>query len=129
MTAFQSTHFSLGTYLKFLSIASIGVLIVWYVHFQARNFIQGPEIVLSGSYEALQHERRIAIEGNAQNIVKLTVNGKEIHTNKRGDFSHELVLENGYTIMSIDAQDRFGRRTSLVREYVYVPESGLENGV
>jgi hypothetical protein len=70
----------------------------------------------------VQHERSVTLSGSTQNIVKLTSNGKEIHTDASGSFTHELILENGYTIVSLQAQDRFGRTTSLTHEFVYIPE-------
>jgi hypothetical protein len=69
----------------------------------------------------VSHTQHVTVTGTAKNIVKLTLNGREIHTNETGDFTHELVLENGYTILTLAAQDRFGRATSLTRTYVYVP--------
>ncbi len=120
---FTLTHITLGTCIRFaLTCALIG-FIVWYVHFQARNFLQGPAITLEDTGGALHHERTISLMGNTRNIVKLTLNGREIHTDESGVFAQELVLEDGYTIMTLSAVDRFGRSTSLTREYVYVPLS------
>lgn len=99
------------------------VLLVWYVLFQARNFLNGPVITLNDTASPLHHERIITLEGTARNIVKLTLNGKEIHTTEDGAFRQPLVLESGYTIMTLHAQDRFGRTTSITREFVFVPAS------
>lgn len=112
---------SLGTILRILGVLSLMCLAVWYVHFQARNFLNGPHITLEGGNDVLHHEQRIPLTGRAENIVKLTLNGKEIHTDEHGDFTHLLVLERGYTVMTIEAQDRFGRTTSITKEYVYTP--------
>jgi hypothetical protein len=90
--------------------------------FQARNFINGPVIELEGTYDVVQHERVVPIRGTAQNIVKLTLNGREITTDKEGVFSEEIVLESGYTVMTLEAFDRFGRETEVTREFVFTPE-------
>ena len=107
--------------MRFLSVAVLAVLALVYVEFQARDILLGPTLSLEGTPQTMQHERSVALTGKARNIVKLTLNGKEIFTNERGEFTHTLILENGYTIMSLFGEDRFGRTTSLVREYVYVP--------
>jgi hypothetical protein len=99
-----------------------------YVQFQARNFLQGPSISLDEIGGTLQKEQAIPITGKAQNIVKLTLNGREIHTNGNGDFAQTLILEDGYTIMTLEAQDRFGRKTFLTREFVYLPQSTDDSG-
>ncbi len=121
MKPFKTHRFTLGGILRTGGILSLVCIIVFYVHFQARNIIQGPTIALTDTLETIQHGRIITLHGNAHNVVKITVNGKEIHTDETGTFSHTLVLENNYTILSIDAQDRFGRKTTLSKEFIYVP--------
>lgn len=121
MEATPTNNITMGTCLRFLGIIALVGLVGWYVSFQARNFIQGPSITLSDTYDPVQHEQAMPLVGEAQNIVKLTLNGKEIHTDEHGSFSQTLILEEGYTIMTLHAYDRFGRSTSLTREYVYVP--------
>lgn len=117
------THLTLGNILRGLSIIGFVMLLVVYVQFQARSFLEGPAIILNDEYMPVQHTRTLTLTGKVENIVKLTLNGKEIHTDKDGVFTEELRLEQGYTIVSLNAQDRFGRQTSIVREYVYVPPS------
>ena len=117
----ESHDITLGKALRIASIFLLASLIVFYVQFQARNLIQGPALTITNTLDPIQHERHITLNGTAHNVVKLTLNGKEIHTDEDGAFSHTLVLENSYTIMSLNAQDRFGRTTSLMREFVYIP--------
>lgn len=111
---------NLGILLRVTGIVILVLLVGFYVQFQARNLLAGPVITLSDS-SPVQHEQVITIEGSAKNIVKLLLNGKEIHTDAAGAFAQTLVLPEGYTIIELQAQDRFGRSTSLTREYVYVP--------
>lgn len=111
--------------LGYIGIAMIGVVIVLYIGFQARNLILGPSITLSPESIATTtyHARMVTITGQARNITKLTFNGKEIHTDKEGHFTHTFMLEQGYSIMTLSARDRFRRTTSLSRPYVYVPNT------
>ncbi len=97
-----------------LKIFFIGVCIIFFLSYaalQARNLILGPTIALSESVETIQDERFVTVHGEARNVIVLWLNGQEIHTNERGVFEHTLTLENGYTIMTLEAEDRFGRRT------------------
>lgn len=121
MRTLRSISFS--TFIRLFGGIVLLVSIIWYVQFQARNILEGPSIALTSEYIPVQHERSVDLTGNAHNIVKLTLNGREIHTDESGAFTQTLVLPNGYTIMELTAQDRFGRTTSLVRKYVYVPPS------
>lgn len=116
-----NTHtLTLGKILRIIGVLLLAALLVWYVHFQARNLLAGPSIALDDTHGVLHHERSITLTGTAHNIVRLTLNGREIHTNEAGAFREVLVLENGYTIMTLEAQDRFGRTTTHTEEYVYV---------
>jgi hypothetical protein len=99
------------------------LLFASYTYFQARNLIHGPSLVLQNEFETVEHERALTLEGNARNVVVLRLNGREIHTDEHGDFSEVLVLENGYTIMSLEAEDRYGRSTILTRTFVYKPQT------
>lgn len=108
-------HLFYRLFLILLIVVGVG----WYASFQARNFIEGPAITLKSPGEAVQHDRMITIEGTAENIVSLTLNGSSIFTDEAGNFEERLVLENGYTIMTLTATDRYGRETKVSRPFVY----------
>lgn len=101
--------------IAFLSLA------VLYVAFQARYLLAGPAIELTAPLSVVQTERRVEIVGQATNIVNLTLNGRQIYTDGEGYFSEVLVLENGFTGVTVAAQDRFGRQTADNLTLVYRP--------
>ncbi len=110
------------------SVTGVFVLcFVAYTLFQARFLLAGPRLSLSNEPNLIQQERVILLEGQAKNIVKITLNGREIYTDKNGYFKEELVLENGYTITTLEGTDRFGRRTTLSRNFVYQPKDLTED--
>lgn len=118
-----ASHFSFRDYLKICLVGALSLAFLFYVHYQARNLLAGPEIALSTEVAPVQTARTVALSGLAQNIVSLHMNGREIFTDEAGNFSESLVLEDGYTIMTLTAQDRFGRSTSLTKAFVYTPAS------
>ncbi len=99
--------------------------IVWYMLFQARLLLAGPEIALLNEPNAVQSDQTVLLDGVAKNITELSLNGKPIFTDKEGYFRQALVLERGYTIMTLDAKDRYGRTTSLSRSFVHTPEETI----
>lgn len=99
---------------------------LWYVAFQARFVITGPQIILAEYTPGRQNTRTATISGNAQNITRLWLNDRQIFTDQAGYFTEALVLENGYTVATVKAEDRYGRATSVTREYVYVPASFIQ---
>jgi len=107
--------------LGLIFLTGLLVYIVW----QARFLITGPELVLRDEPALQSNQRIITLAGAARNITKITLNGRQIYTDPAGNFSEALVLENGYTIATIAAADRYGRTTELRRPFVYTPGSIL----
>ena len=110
---------------KALFAAVLACIALWYIHFQARDLLMGPRITLQENLDSVQNERIIILQGEARNVTYLSLNGKQIYTDAKGTFQIKLVLEEGYTIMTLYARDRFGRTTSLSRPFVYVPASTI----
>ncbi len=108
----------------FLSILLFATLI--YVVFQARFLIIGPQIVLSEEPNSLQNIQQIKLTGSAFNISRLWLNDRPIYTDAQGNFKEALVLENGYTVTTLRAEDRYGRITTLTRSFVYVPMTFIQ---
>ena len=94
-----------------------------YIIFQARFLIAGPQISLINEAAILQNNRVVTLEGTAVNITHLWLNDRPIFTDEIGNFKEALVLENGYTIATLRAKDRYGRETRVMRPYVYTPVS------
>lgn len=115
--------YSFRTLVKYWLIAIITLLMVFFILFQARFLVTGPKIVLTEVPEGPQNERQIIIAGTAYNISRLWLNDRPIYTDAEGNFKEALVLENGYTIATLRAEDRYGRTTVVSRQLVYVPAS------
>ena len=104
------------------TLLTIGLLfVVIYVIFQARYLIIGPQITLENTPELLQNERQIFLSGTAQNLSRLWLNERQIYTDAQGNFKEALILENGYTIATLRAEDRYGRMTTITQPFVYAP--------
>lgn len=114
------------TIIKFsaLSVGTMFVLI--YITFQARFLIIGPQIVLAKHPDLRQNERQIFLVGAAHNISRLWLNDRPIYTDAEGNFKEALVLENGYTVATLRAEDRYGRETTVTQPFVYSPASFIQ---
>lgn len=117
----------LSTVLKLLGSIILLCLITFYVTFQARFLITGPQIILHDEPATHQNERLITLSGKAFNITHLWLNGRQIYTDESGNFEEALVLENSYTITTLQAKDRYGRETKVVRSFAYTPTSIITN--
>ena len=98
----------------------------WYFLVQARYIISGPQITLLNKPDTVQSERQIMLRGLAKNITAIYLNGRPIVTNEEGLFSENVILENGYTIVRIDAVDLYGRHTHVEWPFVYNPDESHE---
>jgi hypothetical protein len=123
MSPIHTPTFTFRTLLIYGCAAVCAVLFIFYVLFQARFLLAGPQIFVQ-QLPSTQSERLITLEGQARNIVHITLNGRQIYTDKNGNFKEALVLENGYTVATLVAQDRYGRTTSRTETFVY---SGAQN--
>lgn len=107
-----------------VGIAAVGLLLMLaFVIFQARFLITGPRIVITEAPEGPQNERQVFLAGTAYNISRLWLNDRPIYTDAAGNFKEALVLENGYTIATLRAEDRYGRTTTLTYPLVFAPAS------
>lgn len=112
------TKLTLRTVLIYLAIAVSMAIFLLYVLYQARFFLQGPQIELA--QQDVTHAKRIVtLEGRAENIVRITLNGRQIYTDGDGNFKEALVLENGYTVATLEAEDRYGRVTRHTEGFVF----------
>lgn len=115
-------YLSLPLVLRIVLGIVIVLLIVVYALFQARHLITGPTITLLGDIPSVISTSTVTIQGKAENIVSLSLNGKPIFTTDEGVFEEVVTLPKGYTIVTIEAVDRYGARTRLERNVVRTAE-------
>lgn len=115
--------FPLRTLLRYWFIAVSTLLILGFVLFQARFLLTGPRIVLHTVPTGPQNSRQITLSGDAFNISRLWLNDRPIYTDANGRFEEALILENGYTVATLRAEDRYGRTTRVSTPWVYIPAS------
>jgi hypothetical protein len=115
----SSSFMSFRTFLFYLLVLIGGLAFVGYVMFQARFIVEGPQIAVTNVSQESPSKRIVVLEGTASNIVHMTLNGRKIYTDASGNFKEALVLENGYTIATLEAEDRYGRTQRQTREFVY----------
>lgn len=67
----------------------------------------------------------VEIKGNAQNAVYLTLNGREIFVDRDGAFTERVALLPGLGVVTLDAQDKFGKTAEKKFELVYRESTGV----
>lgn len=95
-----------------LLIGGLFLAVVIYSGIEARALIEGPRVhITSISDGVVVNTGVVQIAGTAAHIQSMRLDGRTIFTDTAGNFSEELLLPLGYTILSIQAEDRFGRKT------------------
>ena len=125
MKPLRTQTVTISSFIKFVFVFALVVLVGGYVRFQSRLLIEGPHLTLEGPENAVSTERVVSLQGSAKNSTSVVLNGRAIDTDEDGQFSEPLVLESDYTIMTLRAKDRYGRETSLTRSFVYTPVTNI----
>ena len=121
MTPLKIRTFILPKILTAVFVIALFVCALAYIMFQARFLINGPQLTITDPLPSIQNERQITLTGTASNVTEIYLNGRPIVTDENGTFSEKVVLENGYTIVRIDAIDLYGRATYIEQPFVYQP--------
>jgi hypothetical protein len=104
----------------FIAIAVV-IIIIGYTLFNSRVFIKGPQIVIESPENGavISDKPLININGKALNISHIEINSKQIYIEENDAFSESLLLNSGYNIIQITAEDKFGREVRQVLQLVY----------
>ncbi len=95
--------------IKTISLSVFFLLIVIYVFFSSHDLIFGVKIKNVNIVDGIKVESNIQkITGNAKNAKNLTINGREVSIDEKGEFSETVALLVGYNILTIRAEDKFG---------------------
>ena len=94
-------------------IALIVLVVLLYGLFEARRLLEGPQIIIDfPAHGSATSSALVVVTGMAQNIAFLTINDRPSFTDEQGRFVYHFSPAAGYTVVTVAAADRFGRRTS-----------------
>ena len=97
------------------------IVIILYGLYEAQGLLFGPKINLS-TETATVYDPYVKIEGRAERIAALSMNGKQIPVTESGEFSEPFLLAKGQNHIALEAKDSYGRITSRYVEIMYIPK-------
>ena len=101
------------------AVALVFVLVVGYLFYQFDFLIAPPKLVVSYPADDLIIERTtLEVIGESDPTAKLTINGQQVFIEKGGGFKQEINLSPGLNTLNIEAQNRFGRSSSIIRKII-----------
>lgn len=95
---------------KILAMLCVVFVLGIYFFYQSRTLLTGPQLTvdypkngqtLTGSF--------LVIKGRALNTSSVLVNGQSVLADGGGNFERKLLLAEGYNIIELTAEDKFGR--------------------
>ncbi|MEK7134045.1 MAG: hypothetical protein AAB804_03160 [Patescibacteria group bacterium] len=113
--------------LTYIALGIFFLIVLGYAYYEARGILFGPTITVSSDLTEL-HGRIAVIKGQADRIASLSMNGKTIPVTETGAFEELYILALGYNRVTLDAQDKYGRRRSKTIEIVYNPSPVADSG-
>lgn len=89
----------------------LALIVVGYSLFQARFLLLGPRVSISYPNDGIViSEELVTLQGTAENVAWITLNGRQIYTDEEGAWSEQLVLNKGLSVATVEARDKFGRQ-------------------
>lgn len=94
-------------------------VVIGYSLVALTGFVRGPRITLESPRNGVGATMPLAIvSGRVLHASSLAINGATTPLNLAGDFSKQLLLAEGYNIISVEATDRYGRTTKEERKLI-----------
>jgi len=95
--------------LKITVLSAFFIFIIIYAFYRSYDLIFGVKIknvnIVNG---ATLNNSVIEVTGTAKGAINLTLNGREILIDQKGNFNDTIALLPGYNIINIKAMDKFG---------------------
>lgn len=101
-------------------------IIVGYSLYQTRDYQAGPRVTIETPEDgATTTEPLITVNGTAERIAFLSMNGRQIFTDRDGNFTEKLPLTAGYNIITVSARDTFDREVQAQARVILHASSSL----
>lgn len=114
----NTPRITLRTVLGILFILLVLAVLIGYVGYQGRFLLVGPQIALLDAPPLSTEQNVVTFTGTTANITRLRLNGRQIFTDQNGHFDELVALTPGANIITIEAEDRYGRLTQVVHTVV-----------
>lgn len=93
--------------------------LLYFIYRTSRAYLSGPNIVISAPADyASFSTSTVTIKGVALRVQSITLDGRPITIDDKGNFSETILLLPGYNIETIGAEDQFGHAVQKRLELV-----------
>ncbi len=104
--------------LTYIVLGLFFLVVLGYAYYAAQGILFGPLISVVSEVEETR-EPFILVQGQADRIASLSMNGRTISVTEAGVFEEPYLLAPGYNRIVLDAVDLYGRKSNQVIEIIY----------
>jgi hypothetical protein len=104
------------------SFLTLFVFIVVFSYDKMSFLVKGVKIEANISHD--NNSSIVSIKGNAEKAIHLTLNGREIFIEKDGTFREPIALLPGFSVVTLLAEDKFGKTDEKKFEVMYEESTG-----
>ncbi len=110
---------SITIFLRNLFALIIILVFFTYAGFQIRGVLNPPKLIVLSPIEGQTvNSLNVLIQGEAEKESRVTVNGKEIMLNEKGQFESLVDLSEGLNTIVISATKKHGKTTTIIRHVI-----------
>ena len=99
-----------------IALVAFFLAVVGYAFYESYGLVSGPGIAIAEAPITV-HDPFIRIQGTAERISGLAMNGKDISVTQAGDFDEPYLLAPGRNRIMLVARDRYGTSTYLLGDW------------
>ncbi len=104
-------------------LALVGLFVAVYGFWQARSYLSGPQLEVEYPREGERiSDERITVKGTAAGLARLTLDGRQIFIDEKGNFEEDFLLASGVSVIEVKGIGKFGTER-VIRRMVYRPSS------
>jgi hypothetical protein len=108
-----------------LIVAVIAVGLLYFIYRTSRAYLSGPNITITSPADYAAFSTSTAtITGRVMRVQDITLDGRSITIDDKGNFRETILLMPGYNIETLAAHDQFGHVTQKRLELIYLAPEG-----
>lgn len=117
-----TSNFRWARLIRIVILSGFMAFVILYAHSHLKDVISGVKVSIPALADGTTlRDSRLNIQGFAHHATIVSINGLPIPIDQSGEFHHTLLLPPGYTIISVKAEDKFGKRDQKIYHLVYKP--------
>jgi len=110
---------SITIFLRNILVFIVILAFFTYFGFQIKGILNPPKLNVLSPFEGqVVESMTVMVQGEAEKESQLTVNGKEIMLNEKGQFESSIDLAEGLNTIVISATKKHGKTTAVIRHVI-----------